>query len=64
MKEQILTKLANAMKTYYACSGHTKAQMNLQRIKEYKEELKKLSEPIPHDDQLLKTGIFNGEGSF
>jgi len=63
-KEQLLQELANATKTYYGCSGHSKAERNEWRAKEYKEQLKAIGEDIPTDEELLKVGIFNGEGSY
>jgi len=63
-KDQLLTELANATKTYYGCSGHNKADMNKMKMIEYKAELTALKIPIPSVDELLSIGVFNGEGSY
>lgn len=60
----ILQKLANATKTYYNCSGHSKADRNEKICKEYKEQLTSSGINIPTDDELLKIGEFNGDGSY
>lgn len=61
---ELIQMLANATKTYYQCSGHLKAHRNEMTANEYKEQLTALNTPIPSDDELLKIGIFNGEGSW
>lgn len=62
--DTLLEWLANATKTYYGCLGHNKADMNRLRVKSYKAELQARAIKIPADDELLKTGIFNGDGSY
>lgn len=62
--DELLSHLANACKTYYQCGGHNKAEMNKQRMDSYRYELIKRIATIPSDDQLLETGIFNGNGSY
>lgn len=60
----LLTWLANATKTYYNAGGHSKAHYNDIKRKAIAIELKQRSEPVPSDDELLKTGEINGEGSY
>ncbi len=61
--EKLLEMLANATKTHYQCHGHGKADRNEQSCVAFKEELTKRGVEIPSDDDLLKVGIFNGEGA-
>jgi len=58
-----LQKLANATKTYYGCGGHGKAERNDNERKRLTKQLKAEGQPVPTDDELLKMGEFNGEGS-
>ena len=62
--KQLVEYLANATKTYFNCSGHTKAAMNEQRCELYKQELEKRNIAIPSENELLNTGSYNGDGSF
>lgn len=62
--KELLEMLANATVTHYQCGGHNKAFWNESRAKSYKEELKELGVDIPTDQELLKTGTFNGKGSY
>lgn len=62
--EQLLQNLANATITHYGCHGHTKAEMNEQYCNEYKAEIRNRGLDIPDLDTLLKTGVFNGSGTF
>ena len=62
--EQLLQRLANATKTYYGCGGHTKADGNEREANKWKELLKERNVPVPTDTELLKVGVFNGEGSW
>jgi hypothetical protein len=63
-QQELLEMLANATKTHYQCSGHSKAERNEQKAAQYKEQLVELGVDIPTDDELLKVGIFNGKGSY
>lgn len=55
--------LANANKTYYGAMGHNKASMNGDRIKAIEDELLSRNVVIPDCEELLKKGVFNGEGA-
>lgn len=59
-----LQKLANCVKTYYLAAGHSKAANNERLANELREEFRSKGIPVPSDEQLLKVGIFNGEGSY
>lgn len=61
---QLLTKLCNATRTYYCCNGHSKAERNEYWAKQYKQELEAMGVTIPPEYELLKLGVFNGEGSY
>jgi len=61
---QLLQTLANATKTYYDCFGHHKDNMNKSIIDDCVIRLKKLGKEIPTDEELLKVGVYNGEGAF
>jgi hypothetical protein len=63
-KQTLIQKLANATKTNYGCGGHYKAKMNEEKMAEYTGLLRNAGEEIPNDDELLKIGKFNGEGSY
>ena len=63
-KETVLSYLANATVTYYEAGGHHKAEVNKALRNIYTEELFERGEAVPLLDDLLKTGQFNGEGSF
>ena len=62
--EQLIQRLANATKTYYGCSGHTKAANNERKANEFKELLRERNVDIPTDKELLEVGQFNGDGSW
>jgi len=53
----------NACKTYYNAAGHGKASRNEARWKYFQRELERRGVPIPSTDELLKEGVFNGEGA-
>jgi len=61
--QETIQKLANATKTYYNCSGHGKAARNERLVNEYKKELSDNNITIPEDEELLKIGVFNGDGA-
>lgn len=62
--EELLIFLANAQQTYALCGGHHKASRNHYLVTQYKTELTKRGVPIPANEELYKTGIFNGQGSY
>lgn len=61
--DQLLQMLANATKTKYCAGGHTKAQLNENRMRAIEEEMRKRKMYLPSIDERLEIGIFNGEGS-
>ena len=63
-KDELIQRLANAMKTGATCGGHTKAHYNHTIAKEYREELASRGESIPENEHLYSIGQFNGSGSF
>lgn len=64
LKAQLLQRAANALKTYYNCSGHTKAEGNKRNFEKFKDTLIGMGVLIPEDNELLKVGQFNGDGSW
>ena len=61
---QHLQRLANCVKTHCLAAGHSKAANNERRANELRAELKSKGISVPSDEQLLKVGVFNGEGSY
>lgn len=61
---ELLTKLCNATKTYYCCNGHSKAERNEYRAKQYTQELEAMGVTVPPVSELLEFGVFNGNGSY
>lgn len=61
--KNIVQQLANATKTYYLAGGHYKAMMNKEKKNGYADALRNAGEQIPTDEELLKIGIFNGDGA-
>ena len=59
-----LQRLANCVKTHYLAMGRGKAANNERRADELRKQLKSMGVSVPSDEQLLKVGIFNGEGSY
>lgn len=60
---QLLQQLANIVKTYYECGGHSKAASNEALAEGYRSELINRGVTIPVLDDLLKFGVFNGVGA-
>ncbi len=60
---ELLQRLANATATNYSSSGKEKARMNENLSRVWSKEMKRRELDVPSDEELLKTGQFNGIGS-
>ena len=61
--KKLLKMLANARTTSASAGGHTKAALNEINVNENIIVLSERGVEIPEDEELYKTGRFNGVGS-
>ena len=60
---ELLQRLANATATHYAATGQEKFRTNENLARVWSKEMKRRGLEVPSDEELLKTGQFNGIGS-
>lgn len=64
---ELLTYLANAVKTYFDCNTYAqrnKGEENRRLLNEYKSEFNCRDIEIPGTSDLLQIGLINGPGSY